>query len=161
MRRPCRAVAGGLVLLVVLLFVVFLGGMRSGSAAVTSRVRRFNKAVGNPRMMRTAGQAGVTTSVIHHVGRSSGSEYATPVGAVRTDDGFAIALPYGRHADWMKNVLAAGSATLVHDGDTHELTDPEIVPTSDVLEFFGPNDRRAFTIFGVQECLRLRHAATA
>ena len=159
MRRLCTALAGGFVVAVVLMLVVLLSGMRSGSPAVTGRVRRFNKAVGNPRVMRTAGQPGVTTSVIHHVGRSSGEPYATPVGAVPTDDGFAIALPYGRDADWMKNVLASGSATLVHDGDTHALADPEIVPTPDVLEFFGPNDRRAFRIFGVQECLQLRHAA--
>jgi hypothetical protein len=38
--------------------------------------------------------------------------------AFATDDGFVIALPYGPGADWVKNVLASGSATIVNEGDT-------------------------------------------
>lgn len=158
MKKLLKVFAGGLLLGIGLIVVVFLTGMRSNSSAVVTRVRHFNRAVGNPRMMKTAGQPGVATSVIRHVGRSSGADYETPVGAVATDDGFVIALPYGRDADWMKNVLAAESAALLREGQVHTLTQPEIVPTAEVIEFFGPNDQRAFKIFGVQECLRLRHA---
>jgi len=43
--------------------------------------------------------------LIDHVGRTSGSSYSTPVGAVPIEDGFVIALPYGLSADWLKNVL--------------------------------------------------------
>jgi hypothetical protein len=47
--------------------------------------------------------------VIHHVGRTTGARYETPVVARPTDDGFAIALPYGTGADWLQNVLGQGA----------------------------------------------------
>ena len=63
-------------------------------------------------------------SVVHHVGRTTGRAYETPIGAVPTDDGFVIALPYGSNTDWLKNVLASGQATIVHDGTSHAVTGP-------------------------------------
>jgi deazaflavin-dependent oxidoreductase (nitroreductase family) len=65
-------------------------------------------------------------AVVTHVGRSSGRVYHTPVNAFRVDDGWAFALTYGR-ADWVKNVLHAGSATLHSRGRTSEITNPRIV----------------------------------
>src|SRR3954447_4787124 len=49
--------------------------------------------------------------IVIHTGRTSGRTYETPVNVFRTEDGFIIALTYGR-ADWVKNVMAAGSAKL-------------------------------------------------
>jgi hypothetical protein len=57
-----------------------------------------------------------TRSVIQQHGRVSGHLYETPVVAVATDDGFMIALVYGRHSDGLENVLASGSASIVHEG---------------------------------------------
>src|SRR5687767_8959102 len=48
---------------------VFLVGMRTKSPAVVDRVRRFNRAVTNPRVLRSAGSPGASASVIRHVGR--------------------------------------------------------------------------------------------
>jgi hypothetical protein len=77
----------------------------------------------NPRL-RSAGSphnAGGTShrtaSVVRHVGRTSGKSYETPVHAVATDGGFAIALPYDPGSDWVKNVLARG-ATIACQGRT-------------------------------------------
>ena len=38
-----------------------------------------------------------------------------------------IALPYGPGANWVRNVLASGSATIVHEGQTLDVDRPEIV----------------------------------
>jgi deazaflavin-dependent oxidoreductase (nitroreductase family) len=135
---------------------VMVLGMRTGSPPVVDAVRRFNQRVGNPKQMKSAGTPGAYAGVIHHVGRSSGRAYETPVGPTATDDGFLIMLPYGTRADWVKNVLARGSATLVHEGVTHQVENPELVPTASVLHHLSSGDQRAARLFGVSQCLRLR-----
>lgn len=141
--------------LVGVVMVVFLVGMRTKNPAVVDTVRRFNRAVANPRQLRSAGTPGAYASIIHHVGRSSGRAYETPIGAMPVDDGFVVALPYGRRADWLQNVLAAGRATLVHDGATVEVVEPEVVPTESVIDALPTGERRTLGLFGVDECLRL------
>ena len=79
--------AGGLFLAFAALSVIFLVGMRLKYAPVTTAVRRFNRAVTNPRAMKTAGEPGAMASAIRHVGRTSGTPYETPIGPVETDDG--------------------------------------------------------------------------
>jgi hypothetical protein len=110
-------------------------------------------------MLRSAGAPGASASVIHHVGRTSGREFQTPIGPTVTSDGFVVALPYGRRADWTKNVLAAGSATLVHEGVTYEIDQPNIVPTASILDELPPGERRTLRLFNVDECLRLHRVA--
>ena len=65
-------------------------------------------------------------SALTHVGRKSGREFRIPLTPFRTDDGFLFALTYGSDTDWVKNVLAAGEATLEHDGNSYRLTNPLI-----------------------------------
>ena len=74
------------------------------------------------------------------------------MGAVAIDDGFVIALPYGPNTDWLKNVLASGSATIVTrehlrrgpaGGRSHGRGRPLLLP----------QDRRAHGVFGVDQCL--------
>ena len=78
--------------------------------------------------------------------------------AVITDDGFVIALVYGNDTQWLKNVLAAGRAEVVHDSVTYVVERPEVVPVERVVDYFKPSDRRLFGLFGVDSCLRLYHA---
>ena len=73
---------------------------------MVNTVRRMNRSVTNPRVMRTAGTAGTQTSVIEHVGRKSGRTYETPVDVIETTTRLLIALPYGARTDWLRNVLA-------------------------------------------------------
>jgi deazaflavin-dependent oxidoreductase (nitroreductase family) len=65
--------------------------------------------------------------VVVHTGRTSAREYRTPVSVFRDDGGYVIALTYGAGSDWVKNVLAAGQATLITRGRRLELTSPEVV----------------------------------
>jgi deazaflavin-dependent oxidoreductase (nitroreductase family) len=152
-----RLVAGAVVALAVVA-TVFLVGLRTKSPAVVDRVRRFNRAVTNPRVLRTAGSSGASASVIRHRGRVSGRLYDTPVGPFAVGDGFVIALPYGPDADWVRNVLAHGSATLVHDGHTVPVHQPEVVATAEVVRKLPSSEQRTLRLFGVDQCLRLRTA---
>lgn len=155
MKRVTQA-AAALVVAGGALATAFIVGMRRKSPPLLRTVRRVNRKVFNPEQMKTAGTPGAYASVIRHVGRSSGRRYETPVGAAETDDGFVIALPYGTQPDWLKNVLAAGSATIVHEGGTHEVDEPEVVPLADVEEAFEPKARRSLKLFKIDEALRLR-----
>src|SRR4029453_17401845 len=75
---------------------VFLSGMRSKSPLVLNAVRRTGRATKGFVLPR-ARIAGSAYAVIRHVGRKSGRVYETPMQPVKTDDGFAVALPYGRN----------------------------------------------------------------
>ena len=109
-----------------------------------------------PLALKSAGTPGAYASVIRHVGRTTGRAYETPVGAVAIDDGFVIALPYGPNTDWLKNVLASGSATIVDEGSTYDVDRPEVLPMAEADRYFSPQDRRAHGVFGVDQCLRVR-----
>lgn len=66
-------------------------------------------------------------AVIHHRGRRSGKEYATPVTAMPAGGTVVIALPWGRDTDWVRNVVAAGGCTLTWKGRDHDCTEPRFV----------------------------------
>ena len=141
--------------------MVFLVGMRTKSPVVVDRVRRINRAVTNPRVLRSAGSPGASASVIRHVGRVSGRTYQTPVGPFVVGEDFIIALPYGPDADWVRNVMADGSATLVHEGRTVPLHQPEVVPIAEVMRDLPASEQRTLRVFRVEHCLRLRPALAA
>lgn len=136
---------------------VFVVGMRSKSPRVQRVVRGMNKRFWNPRALETAGTPGASASIVHHVGRRTGTEYATPVVAVPTEDGFVIVLPYATNADWVRNVLAAGRARISHEGETHEVGRPEVQPIEEAERYLGESARIGHRTFGVVECLRLHH----
>lgn len=72
--------------------------------------------------------------VLHHVGRSSGTAYHTPLEVHRVDGGFVVALMYGPKSDWVRNLLAGGSAELEIDGEHHKLTNPRIIAKEEALQ---------------------------
>jgi deazaflavin-dependent oxidoreductase (nitroreductase family) len=90
-------------------------------------IRAFNKHVLNPAMMLLSGHKYWYAAVIRHVGRRSGKDYATPVVADRVSDGFIVPLPYGTEVDWLRNVQAAGTATIQLRGEIYEVTTPTVI----------------------------------
>lgn len=143
-------VVGGLVLL----------GVRVRVPLAVETMRRFSRLF-NPRQMQTAGTPGAYASIIRHRGRASGRAYETPVGAVELDDGFVIALPYGMRSQWVRNVLASGAATIVHEGREYPVDRPELVPLAMVASAFSASDQRSHRLFRVDQGLRLRLVALA
>lgn len=153
---PIVVVTGALLL--VLMIVVFRIGMPRKTPWVLNAVRRFARGIGNPFQLRSAGTPGSYASVIRHRGRVSGRTYETPVAARLTEDGFVIATVYGPNTDWLKNVLADGCATIVHEGETLEVDRPELVPTDAVERYFGDKELRNLRRFSVTRCVRVRTA---
>lgn len=160
MNKPAR-IAAVVVFAPVAAVTALVIGIRTKYPPVVDLVRRLARDKGNPRVLETAGAPGGHASVIEHTGRVSGKSFRTPVTPMATTDGFVIALPYGPDTDWVKNVLAAGSATLVHQGETYDLERPEVVPLEEAALAFGTRERRMLRLFGVQECLRLHRVEPA
>jgi deazaflavin-dependent oxidoreductase (nitroreductase family) len=143
---------GGLVAIA----LVYVVGMRMKSRLVLGPLVRLQRAVINPRQMESAGTPGAYAAVIRHRGRTSGRPYETPVGAVAVDGGFLIALVYGTRTNWLRNVLACGSATIVHEGHAYQVDQPEIVPMPSVADRFTAGDQRGFRWLAVDQALRVR-----
>ena len=158
MARWMVRVVGGVVAAFTAVAAVLLVGLRTKSPTVVNRVRRFNKAVTNPRVLRTAGEPGASASVIRHIGRVSGRRYETPVGPFAVADAFVIALPYGSQVDWARNLMASGSAELVHEGRTLTLSEPEVLSVAEMIVDLPPSEQRMLRLFAVDECLRVRAA---
>ena len=152
------AILGAVVLGLAALAIAFVVGWRRKSGLVLGPIVWMSKKVMNPLQMRSAGTPGAYTSIVRHRGRVSGAAYETPVGVVADDDAFLIALPYGSRAQWLRNVLAAGSATLVHEGTTYRVDRPEVVDLATVADRFPASDQGPFRWLRVEDCLRLRNA---
>jgi deazaflavin-dependent oxidoreductase (nitroreductase family) len=148
-----------LVVLIAALAGLFVIGWRRKSGLVLGPIIAFSKRFMNPRQMQTAGTPGAYASIIRHRGRTSGTAYETPVGVVADGDAYLIALPYGTRAQWLRNVLAAGSAELVHEGTTVSVVQPELIPMTTVAEHFSASDQGMFKALRVDQCLRLQAAA--
>lgn len=91
-------------------------------------IARFNKYVTNPIQRRWAPYLPYY-ALIEHTGRKSGKAYRTPVMVFVEADALTVLLNYGTKSDWVRNIQAAGSATVVHRGKSYRLTEPRVLPT--------------------------------
>ena len=123
---------------------------------VTEATRAFNKRISNPAMMRLAGRRYWFAGVIRHKGRRSGREYATPVWAVPTTDGFLVSLPFGEGVDWLKNVLAAGRAMIESRGETWTVVEPDLVDRESAQSVLTWRTRLLFDLAGIERYLKVR-----
>lgn len=90
---------------------------------------KINKRVFNPGQVRKG-----KYPVVTHVGRTSGRSYQTPLDAFPTDTGYVLVARYGPNSDWVRNILAAGTATLRVDGVDHPLDSPRLVSQDTALD---------------------------
>src|SRR5215216_2136647 len=96
--------------------------------------------------------------ILTHRGRTTGRLYHTPINVFRRGDAYLFFLTYGSDAQWVKNILAAGSCSLETRGRVVQLvepeliTDPELRPAPPVVRFV---ERR---IAGATQYLRMRVA---
>jgi deazaflavin-dependent oxidoreductase (nitroreductase family) len=95
--------------------------------------------------------------ILDYRGRTSGKAYRTPMNAFRHGDEWVFALTYGSDVQWVKNVFAAGEATLETGRRKIRLVEPEL--------FVDPERRLAplgirqiLGLLRVSEFLRMRVA---
>jgi deazaflavin-dependent oxidoreductase (nitroreductase family) len=93
--------------------------------------------------------------VLNHVGRSSGKRYRTPLDAHRVNGGYLFILVYGSGSDWVKNVLAAGTAVLEIDGDEIDLVSPRLVSRDAAWELMPEGTKAPPSLLRVNELLQM------
>ena len=95
--------------------------------------------------------------ILGYTGRKSGKVYRTPLNIFRHGDDWVVALTYGSDVQWVKNVLAAGEATLEKGRRRIRLVDPEVLV--DPQRRLVPIPvRQVLGLMRVSEFMRLRQA---
>lgn len=84
---------------------------------------RANRRITNPILGRVSDTL-PPLATLHHVGRTSGRTYETPIMAFRQASGFVVALTYGPQVQWLRNVEAAGGATIVQRHTAYVVGEP-------------------------------------
>jgi deazaflavin-dependent oxidoreductase (nitroreductase family) len=111
----------------------------------------------NRLVRRFAGRRHVPLYVLlTHRGRRSGRTYATPVVGMRVPGGFAIPMAFGEGADWYRNIMASGGATLRKDGTEHRLTDPIAIDPDSAGSPFAAWQRPVYRALGIRRFLLLK-----
>jgi deazaflavin-dependent oxidoreductase (nitroreductase family) len=94
--------------------------------------------------------------VVLHQGRTSGRLHRTPVNAFPHEDGFLVALTYGRDVDWVRNVMAAGGCRLIHRGRVVDLFRPSVLPLGEAAQAIPGLVGGILRIIRVSDVLKLR-----
>jgi deazaflavin-dependent oxidoreductase (nitroreductase family) len=150
-RLVLRVLTYGVLLLALLTAFFRLQGIKQVANACRAASKR-----GKPTMMKLAGRRYFFAGIIRHSGRRSGREYATPVWAVPTFEGFLISLPFREGVDWLKNVLAAGRATIETKGKTWEVVEPEVIDREVAQPLLPWWVRLMFGLAGFERYLKVR-----
>jgi len=116
---------------------------------------RFNKQTLNPATLKIAGRRSSVYALLKQTGRRSGREFRTPVVAKPLGDGFVIPLPYDAGVDWCRNVLAAGTCTLIWNEQAYTMERPEIIQPSQALKAFSLGSRLLYPAGGIKQYLWL------
>lgn len=110
----------------------------------------INKRAFNPRAV-----AGGKWPVLTHVGRASGTTYHTPLDAHPVEGGYLFVLVYGSGSDWVRNILASGSARLRVQGRDMELTAPRVVGPDEAFQAMPADVPRPPKLLRINEFLRM------
>lgn len=149
-------IIGMVVALFAVIVAIYLVGFRTKNATILRGVRAVNRVVFNPRQMSSAGTPGAYASIVRHRGRVSGTDYETPIVVREYEDDLVVVLPYATQADWIKNVLAAGEAHIVSEGQEWHVDQPRLVDTADLPGLTTEKDDRMNGLMGITDAVRFR-----
>jgi deazaflavin-dependent oxidoreductase (nitroreductase family) len=92
--------------------------------------------------------------VLHHVGRTTGREYHSPVVVRSTAAATYVPLPFGERTDWYRNALAAGGVRTTWKGSDHWLADPRIIDRDDAADGFNHAMRGLMRLASIESVVR-------
>ncbi len=119
------------------------------------RIRVLNKNVTNKILIHLAGRKFGHFAILTHKGRKSGKLYRIPIIAEPVENGFMIALTYGKEVDWYKNVMADGGASLYWKKKDYPLTNPQMVDQEVGLMGFPSLFRTPLKKMGIEYFVKL------
>jgi hypothetical protein len=124
--------------------------------AVFDLVRTMNKYATNKLLIHISGKRFGHFAVLTHTGRKSGRLYRIPIIAEPVEDGFIIALTYGKKTDWCANVFAKGGCSLLWKNAEYSLRSPEFIDREIGLKAFPSFFRSGLRVAGVTYFLKLK-----
>jgi len=110
----------------------------------------INKRVFNPGQIKKG-----VSPVLTHVGRASGRIFQTPLDAHPVDGGYIFILVYGSGSDWVKNIIAAGTASLRVKGEEIALKSPMVITEESAWELLPPTTKRPPKFLRISEYLQM------
>lgn len=120
-------------------------------------VALFNKRVTN-RLAEPLARRFANFAIVHHVGRRTGTKYATPVNyfaaGART---LVVALTYGPNADWIRN-LVDGPGSLEIAGRIVRIEDVALVGREEAWQFLPRVVRLVLRVLRVHSFAALSHS---
>jgi deazaflavin-dependent oxidoreductase (nitroreductase family) len=93
--------------------------------------------------------------VLTHVGRSSGKTHHTPLDAHRVDGGFIFIANYGANSDWVRNIIASGTAHLDIGDEQYDLEHPRLLTKEETLPLLRDGTRTPPDFMRVDDFLRM------
>ncbi len=123
--------------------------------ALLDRVRVLNKHFTNKLMIRISGKNLGLFVILSHTGRKSGRLYRIPIIAERVEDGFVIALTYGKKVDWYANVKARGACWIQWKYQDYSLVNPVFLEKERGLSAFPSFIRTGLRMMGIEYFLKL------
>jgi len=118
-------------------------------------VRILNKYATNKLLIHISGKKFGHFAILCHVGRKTGKVYRIPIIAEPMENAFVIALTYGKKVNWLSNVLARGSCSLVWKNIEYTLHTPTFIDKAVGLTAFPPFFQMGLKMMGVQYYLKL------
>ena len=98
-------------------------------------------------------------SVVRHTGRMSGRTFEAPVAARRLDDGFLLALAFGKGAHWYRNLVATGGGVIRWRGVDYPVGGPTDVDVDQALAAFLPIQRAGLRAAHIDGYIRVPDVA--
>lgn len=124
--------------------------------AVLDRIRVINKYVTNKVLIYLCGRSFGHFAILTHEGRKSGRLYRIPIIAEPFQEGFVIALTYGKKVDWYENVRARGGCLLRWKNQDYALHSPEFIDKEVGVLAFPALFRAPLRKMGIEYFLRLK-----
>ncbi|WP_028045200.1 nitroreductase/quinone reductase family protein [Cellulomonas sp. URHE0023] len=118
-------------------------------------VTRVNRRVANPLLSLLSDDV-PPLATLHHVGRSSGRRFRTPVMAFPSGSRVTIALTYGPRVQWLRNIEAGRPARLVRRRTVLALSDPVRLRGAEGARLVPAWTRAALRLLGTDEFVSLR-----
>ena len=123
--------------------------------SILDRIRVINKVATNKIMIHICGKGFGHFAILTHVGRKSGKTYRIPIIAEPVQNGFVIALTYGKKVDWYENVAAHGGAALRWKNHDYALIHPEFIDRELGVQAFPAVLRNVLRKIGIEYYLRM------
>jgi deazaflavin-dependent oxidoreductase (nitroreductase family) len=117
--------------------------------------RNFAKRFVNPLLHNLCRASRGPFALLRHVGRRSGKTYEIPIMVWPVQDGFLIALTYGRQVDWLRNLQAAGQGNLRWHKQEYVFQKPEFIDEQTALPALPRFVRRILRLLGVHDFVKL------